>query len=206
MPKSPPTQDLNQEPQPTDLYHHSLITTTPDALKYHAATSVQLQFGHNHENPTKPSTLLISSPYNEPAHLLDLTTLDQQSQLLAKALTAFQPTRADYATAAYTESFNWDAVFSFLRELCKVDGYVWAKREFFVVVFRSCIALNADVDRLHELDAKSHQEATASGGLLKYWFGSKNAERENLATCELSCMVLLIRKLLMQLCSRYLAQ
>lgn len=74
------------------------------------------------------------------------------------------------------------------------------------MVFRSCIALNADVDRLHELDAKSHQEATASGGLLKYWFGSKNAERENLATCELSCMVLLIRKLLMQLCSRYLAQ
>jgi hypothetical protein len=39
---------------------------------------------------------------------------------------------------------------------------------------------------LFELDAFSHQEAMASGGLLKYWYGVKDQSRRNLATCTLS--------------------
>lgn len=186
MSKPATTQDpIPEEPQFTPLNHHSLITTDAEALKFHAAASLQLRFGHDHEKTTKPSTLLISSPYNAPLHLLDLNTLDKPSQLLAKALTIFKPIRADYATAEYTESFNWDAVLGLLKQLCEMEGYFWTKQEFFVVEFRSYLAPEADKDRLHELDARSHQEATASGGLLKYWFGSMNERRENLATCEL---------------------
>ncbi|RJE22782.1 hypothetical protein PHISCL_04885 [Aspergillus sclerotialis] len=165
------------------LFHHSLITTNPDALKFYAAASLQLPSSKSYPKGTKSDTRLVSSPYNSPPHLLDLTTLDTPSQLLAKALTIFTPIRNEYATAPYIDSFNWDAVFVFLKELSAEEGYIWTKQEFYVVVFRSRLSPDVDVERLHELDVKSHEEATVSGGLLKYWFGSKNEQRENLATC-----------------------
>lgn len=173
------------------LLHHSLVTSSPDALKFHAAASLQLQFGQKHDSVAKSDSnnndnKLIVSPYNEPLHLLDLQTLDTPNQVLAKALTVFKPIRDDYATAPYTESFNWSAVFDFLRDLSETKGYIWKKQDFYVVVFRSILRPDADLDRLHELDAHSHQEAIASGGLLKYWFGSRNGEGENLATCKFS--------------------
>ncbi|KAE8147396.1 hypothetical protein BDV25DRAFT_160421 [Aspergillus avenaceus] len=165
------------------LYDHTLITTDFDALKFHAASSLQLQFGLPHETAAPQSNHLITSPYNEPKHLLDLTTLDLPNQLLAKALTILKPTRADYATASYTETFNWQSVFDFLRDLSQAEGYQWQKQHFYVVVFRSRLHADIDNQRLHDLDAYSHQEACASGGLLKYWFGTKNADQQNLATC-----------------------
>ncbi|RAL11507.1 uncharacterized protein BO97DRAFT_435195 [Aspergillus homomorphus CBS 101889] len=160
------------------LYHHSLITTDFDALKFHAAASLQLRA----QIPT--DNLLIVSPYNAPGHLLDLRTLDTANQLLAQALTIFQPTRPDYATAPYTESFNWAGVFEFLGRLVRNHGaFHWPTQSFYVVTFRSKLRADADGERLHLLDAHSHQEAMASGGLLKYWFGSKDGECRNLATC-----------------------
>ncbi|GES58882.1 UPF0643 protein PB2B2.08 [Aspergillus terreus] len=126
---------------------------------------------------------LIASPYTDQAHLLDLTTLDRPNQLLARALSVLQPTRDDYATACYLESFNWPEVIDSIRRLCSETGYSWTKRSFYVIVFRSQLYANADSERLYELDAQSHREAVASGGLLKYWFGTTNANRENLATC-----------------------
>ncbi|BAE64203.1 hypothetical protein AFCA_010497 [Aspergillus flavus] len=174
-------------PKPTSqspsLYDHTLITTDFDALKFHAAASLQLQFGHAHETAALQSDLLITSPYNDPKHLLDLKTLDTPNQLLAKALTILRPIRDDYATAPYTESFNWQAVFNFLRDLAQTNGYRWETQHFYVVVFRSRLQADIDKQRLHDLDAYSHQEAVASGGLLKYWFGTKDGERRNLATC-----------------------
>ncbi|OOG01074.1 hypothetical protein ASPCADRAFT_137240 [Aspergillus carbonarius ITEM 5010] len=182
-----PLPTAGSEPVPAktapshSLFHHTLITTDPDAFKFHASASLQLRFG-------PPTTALsddrlIVSPYNDQAHLLDLRRLDHPNQLLAKALTILQPIRPDYATAPYTESFNWTAVFDFLRRLSQVEGYRWTQQDFYVVVFRSVLKADADPDRLHALDAHSHQEATASGGLLKYWFGTKDGERRNLATC-----------------------
>jgi hypothetical protein len=129
------------------------------------------------------SNLLITSPYTTPDHLLDLTTLDTPNRLFAQALTALTPIRNDYATAPYTESFNWAAVFEKLHALAAAEDYAWKRERFYVVAFRSILNADADGDRLHLLDERSHAEAVASGGLLKYWFGSKNARRENLATC-----------------------
>ncbi|KAF7159576.1 hypothetical protein CNMCM6106_006892 [Aspergillus hiratsukae] len=180
-----------QSRHPVSLFHHSLVTPDMDLLKFHAAASLQLRFSP-HPDPDSDSApdgdgdgdaLLITSPYNSPLHLLNLQTLDPPYRLLAQALTILRPVRADYATAPYADSFNWSDVFAFLRDLSIREGHSWSRTRFYVVVFRSTLAASADAERLYELDARSHQEAVASGGLLKYWFGTKNARRENLATC-----------------------
>ncbi|RMJ21295.1 hypothetical protein PHISP_07828, partial [Aspergillus sp. HF37] len=115
-------------------------------------------------------------------------TLDQPSQLLARSLTILAPTRDDYATALYAASFNWPAVFARLQDLCTAHGYPWHEaRGFCVVVFRSRLRAGADADWLHELDERSDEEACASGGLLKYWFGGADWRGDNLATCIWRC-------------------
>ncbi|KAL4879518.1 hypothetical protein BJY04DRAFT_93681 [Aspergillus karnatakaensis] len=153
-------------------------TTIPNFLN---DTDLRSQFA---EETTKSSTnLLISSPYTTPDHLLDLSTLPTQSRLLAQALTVLTPIRPDYATAPYTESFNWPTVFETLSTLSEAEPHTWTTNSFYVVVFRSVLNEDVDLDRLSLLDERSHAEATESGGLLKYWFGVKNGRRENLATC-----------------------
>ncbi|RHZ60227.1 uncharacterized protein CDV56_108216 [Aspergillus thermomutatus] len=183
--------------RPLSLFHHSLVTSDMDALKFHAAASLQLRFSP-HQDINSPAESksnsksdpqahsLIASPYNSALHLLNLQSLDTPNRLLAQALTILHPVRDDYATAPYADSFNWSSVFAFLRDLSIREGHVWSRTRFYVVVFRSTLLAGADGDRLHELDARSHQEAVASGGLLKYWFGTKNGRRENLATCKSS--------------------
>jgi hypothetical protein len=130
-------------------------------------------------------SLLVVSPYTSPPHLLELARYGPSSQLFAKALTTFQPIRDDYAIAEYTEAFNFQEVIEALRSLAKAEGYTWKKTNFYVVSFRSQLKPDADPERLFELDAFSHQEAMASGGLLKYWYGVKDQNRRNLATCML---------------------
>ncbi|PLN81525.1 hypothetical protein BDW42DRAFT_168925 [Aspergillus taichungensis] len=186
--------------QPT-LHHHTQVTADADALKFNAAASTQLRFTNGTTQPPGPDSnddkqqQLIISPYNDKYHLLDLQALDTPNQLLALALTLLKPIRPDYATAPYTESFNWDAVFGFLRDLARATGHHWKEQDFYVVEFRSCLRSDADPVALHELDAWSLQEAVESGGLLKYWFGTKNGKRENLATCMFQPLFFLSRGL-----------
>ncbi|KAH8693191.1 hypothetical protein BGW36DRAFT_302050 [Talaromyces proteolyticus] len=178
---NPPTVTLKA---PTSLFHHSLVTKDFELLKFHAAAALQLQFGEQrHEHAATSDDRLIASPYNEPLNLLDLKRLDTPNQLFAKALTIFKPIRDDYATAPYVESFNWQGVVDFLRDLSAAEGNRWKKQAFYLVSFRSKLHPVIDDQRLHDLDYYSHQEAIASGGLLKYWFGTKNEEHRNLATC-----------------------
>ncbi|KAI4738630.1 hypothetical protein E4T50_10916 [Aureobasidium sp. EXF-12298] len=135
------------------------------------------------ETELNSESLLVVSPYTSKPHLLDLNRYNTPSQLFAKSLTIFQPTRDDYAISEYTESFNLEEVIGTLRSLAKAEGYKWKKTDFYVVSFRSQLKPDADPERLFELDAYSHQEAMASGGLLKYWYGVKDQNRRNLATC-----------------------
>ncbi|PGH15568.1 hypothetical protein AJ79_02350 [Helicocarpus griseus UAMH5409] len=170
-------------PLKTPVFHHSLVTDDFDALKFQAASSLQLQQGLKYQDAASSSSHLITSPYNEEGHLLDLNTVDTANQLLAKALTVLKPIRQDYATAGYAESFNWQFVIDVLRDLAAAEGYEWKEQSFYVVTFRSILLASADPDRLTELDSHSHEEATTSGGLLKYWFGTKDQKLRNLATC-----------------------
>lgn len=110
---------------------------------------------------------LVVSPYTESSHRLRLDTVDIQSSLLARALTALKPLRHDYATAPYLESFNWQEIISNLSTLVQSSGLSWKRQRFFVVVFCSQIPPSTNYADLGALDKAAHAEATASGGFLK---------------------------------------
>ncbi|KAJ6444849.1 eukaryotic translation initiation factor 3 subunit-like protein [Purpureocillium lavendulum] len=126
---------------------------------------------------------IVQSPYSDPDHLLDLDTLNNENALLAQALERLRATRDDYATASYTESFNWSEVLGELRRLARASGRGFKETSFYIVAFRSQIKPSTEYSHLGELDKAAHAEAVASGGFLKYWFGSPDAELRNLATC-----------------------
>ncbi|OBT79188.1 hypothetical protein VF21_01758 [Pseudogymnoascus sp. 05NY08] len=128
-------------------------------------------------------THLVISPYTDHAHLLDLSTVGIQEQLLAYALIKFKSLREDYATAPYTETFNWDEVVEDLRERAKAIGHSWTEQAFYIVAFRSQVPPTTDYSNLGALDKAAHVEAVQSGGFLKYWFGSPDVNGRNLATC-----------------------
>ncbi|KAJ5185635.1 hypothetical protein N7491_006495 [Penicillium cf. griseofulvum] len=183
--KNLPNQGKEQKvPSTTQLLHHSHVTTEFDPLRFEAAASLQLELPLERQYPdTETDTRLIASPYNSIPHLLDISELGQQDRLFALALTYLKPIRDDYATAEYTESFNWTDVFDLLRTFSQAEDHTWTSQSYYVVIFRSILLPDIDSEHLYDLDAQSHQEAVASGGLLKYWFGAKNDQHRNLATC-----------------------
>ncbi|KXX82055.1 hypothetical protein MMYC01_200895 [Madurella mycetomatis] len=126
---------------------------------------------------------LVVSPYTEQEHLLDLESLSVENLLLALSLTKMKCLREDYATAPYTETFNWDEIMATLRMLARKMNHVWNETSFFAVAFRSQIPPTTVYAELGTLDKAAHSEATASGGFLKYWFGTPDTEGHNLATC-----------------------
>lgn len=137
---------------------------------------------HGHLNG-HPGRWLVVSPYTEDPHLLDLKAADRAQGLLAKALTRMEPTRNDYATATYSQSFNWTEVMLELKASIAATDSRWIPRTFFIVIFRSQVKATTDRSRLGAFDRSSHAEAMNSGGLLKYWFGVPDKDGRNLATC-----------------------
>ena len=105
-------------------------TFTHVPVKLESTATVQL-------SPQSPDAsndnLLIVSPYIEPAHLLDLGTLDTANQLLAKALTGLKCLRIDYATAPYAEIFNWSQIVQSVKDLASKSNFTWNEQgcEFF---------------------------------------------------------------------------
>ncbi|KAI1840535.1 hypothetical protein JX265_013235 [Neoarthrinium moseri] len=126
---------------------------------------------------------LVVSPYTEKEHLLDLRSLDTENALLAQALVHFRSLRPDYATAPYIDTFNWTQVMAELERLTRSQNHQWKETSFYIVAFRSQIPPTTVYSELGALDKAAHAEATASGGFLKYWFGTPDKDGRNLATC-----------------------
>ncbi|KOS19613.1 UPF0643 protein [Escovopsis weberi] len=126
---------------------------------------------------------LVQSPYTEQEHLLDLETLDHETALFSKALRLLRPIRDDYATATYSNSFNWGEVLDEAKRLCRESGEAFGEKSFYIVAFRSQVKPSADSAYLGDLDKAAHAEAVASGGFLRYWFGKPDSHGRNLATC-----------------------
>eukprot|EP00850_Spirogloea_muscicola_P004299 SM000018S03664 [mRNA] locus=s18:647436:648545:- [translate_table: standard] len=85
---------------------------------------------------------------------------------------------ADALTTPYEDCFLWDRILPELAYYAdEVGGPLYA------VVFRSIRKVEADSEQLYAADAAAHEEAKKSGGLLKYWYGTLNEQRECLATC-----------------------
>lgn len=139
--------------------------------------------GTTHEESRATEDLLVVSPYTSRAHLLDLTLLNHAQVLLAKALTILSPLTDAYATSPYISSFNWEAVVSLLAATARTGGFAWKEQFFYVIIFRSQVPPSTNRSDLAALDMRAHAEAMASGGLLKYWFGTPDADGRNLATC-----------------------
>lgn len=121
---------------------------------------------------------IITSPYTSPEHQLDLSTLDAEHALFARALQGLRVVRDDYATAGYIESFNWGEIMGRLRELVEEEGGPNGGREspgtggfketsFFIVAFRSRVPPTTVYEDLGVLDEVAHAEAVACGGFLK---------------------------------------
>lgn len=180
-----PISNLGKNIDLKHILRHDLVTKDFDEHRFNVAPARQLLTSAevSRRSSSELDTRLISSPYNEVPHLLDLNTLDPQSRYLTLALAYLKPVREDYATAPYLECFNWDEVFDLVKRFSESESHTWTSQSFYVVSFRSTLHPNVDQDYLYALDAYSHQEATASGGLLKYWFGKKNEHEKNLATC-----------------------
>ncbi|KAK5988956.1 UPF0643 protein PB2B2.08 [Cladobotryum mycophilum] len=126
---------------------------------------------------------IVQSPYSEKEHLLDLETLDHETAILSKALRSLTAVRDDYATALYTESFNWTEVLDQVKRLSQESGKTFKEKSYYIVAFRSQIKPSTDYGHLGDLDKAAHAEAIASGGFLRYWFGEPDPELRNLATC-----------------------
>lgn len=160
-------------------------TVEPTELNAHSFTSSR-SFGNLIEPTpkTNQNQYLVVSPYLETEHQLDLSTVNTTNRIFAQALTILEPTTPEYATTAYSETFNWPEVFIAVRNLASAESFEFPRTEFYVVEFRSQLRETIDNHRLFKLDKESHREATAAGGLLKYWFGSPDLQRRNLATCK----------------------
>lgn len=123
---------------------------------------------------------LISSPYTEPPHLLDLDSLEPAYRASALVLQDFQATSQTYADDSYIDSFN-------IEEIAKKIQDQVGEATLYIVAFRSALRpeINTTANRavLFDADRRSHAEANALGGLLKYWYGTPAENGHNLATC-----------------------
>lgn len=119
-------------------------------------------------NSNTTGRYLVTSPYTEQEHLLDLERLNQEDQILALALTQMKAIREDYSTASYLGSFNWIEVMERVRKLIADRGCNFKEKSWYIVAFRSQIKSASDYPDLGALDKAAHAEAMASGGFLKY--------------------------------------
>lgn len=145
----------------------SAVLPTGPATKQAVVTSEKLVDETSTPDLADPSRYLVTSPYTEGAHLLDLHSVNEENALLALALVNMKNVREDYATAPYRDTFNWDDVIETLRALAREHNHRWRGTSFYIVAFRSRIPPTTVYANLGVLDKAAHAEAVASGGLLK---------------------------------------
>lgn len=127
---------------------------------------------------------LIMSPYSKQQQLLDLGTIPEADQLLAKALRDLKPVRKDYQTTSYSSSFNWPTIIDKLRAMVHETGFQWKEMRLYVIIFRSLNPPSIDRKKLWALDEDAFTEALAGGGLYRYWCGEPDEDGNNLSTCK----------------------
>lgn len=176
FPESVPTTARQQR----ELLSGSILDSTDFEQTYDDYPSKK------HQN----SRFLQVSFYEEIEHQLDLYSVDLPDRLFAQAMTKLESATPKYAIIRYAEALNWPTVFAELRSLAAAESFEFPQSEFYVVEFRSKLKEKFNYNRLFSLDKHSHREATAAGGLLKYWFGVPDAERRNLATCKSTHMAI----------------
>lgn len=162
--------------------HTSLIEADENLLRPVHGAHIQLDFNTFSEIRT--------SPYFESGHLLELSSLPLNYQIISFSLQSLAPiAERKYAFVAYIDAFNISTIVKLVREYCHRLQYQFPETKVYVIAFRSI--LHKEVQKssekrqfLADIDRQSHIEANQSGGLLKYWFGTPDdVHGQNLATC-----------------------
>ena len=97
---------------------------------------------------------------------------DEEFELLRRACQQISPLYPDYVTRPIQDGFSWSS---------SLLGCAFER--LYLVVFRSVRRSSADLDLLREHDDRAYEKALESGGLLRYFKGEANEQRECLSFC-----------------------
>src|SRR5215218_3974939 len=98
--------------------------------------------------------------------------LKEKIEVVCRACQQISPIYPDYATRPVQDGFSWSS---------SLLGVAFER--LYLVVFRSVRRPSADLDLLREHDDRAYEQALESGGLLRYFKGEANEERECLSFC-----------------------
>jgi hypothetical protein len=96
----------------------------------------------------------------------------EKTKVVHRACQQISPIYPDYATRPVQDGFSWSSSLA----SCAFE-------RLYLVVFRSVRRPSADLDLLREHDDRAYEKALESGGLLRYFKGEANEERECLSFC-----------------------
>jgi hypothetical protein len=96
----------------------------------------------------------------------------EKIEVVHRACQQICPIYPDYATRPIQDGFSWSS---------SLLGCAFER--LYLVVFRSVRRPSADLDLLREHDDRAYEDALQSGGLLRYFKGEANEQRECLSFC-----------------------
>ena len=96
----------------------------------------------------------------------------KQSEVVHTACQQICPIYPDYETRPVQDGFSWSS---------SLLGCAFER--LYLVVFPSVRRPSADLDLLREHDDRAYEKALESGGLLRYFKGEANEQRECLSFC-----------------------
>src|SRR5919107_4239241 len=96
----------------------------------------------------------------------------EKNEVVYRACQQISPIYPDYATRPVQDGFSWAS---------SLAGCAFER--LYLVVFRSVRRPSADLELLREHDDRAYEEALESGGLLRYFKGEANEQRECLSFC-----------------------
>jgi hypothetical protein len=97
---------------------------------------------------------------------------NEKTEVVHRACQKISPMYPDHATRPIQDSFSWSS---------SLAGCAFER--LYLVVFRSVRRPSADLDLLREHDDRAYEKALESGGLLRYFKGEANEQRECLSFC-----------------------
>ena len=96
----------------------------------------------------------------------------EKTEVVHTACQQISPIYPDYAARPVQDGFSWSS---------SLAGCAFER--LYLVVFRSVRRPDADLDLLREHDDQAYEQALESGGLLRYFKGEANEQRECLSFC-----------------------
>jgi hypothetical protein len=96
----------------------------------------------------------------------------ERIEVVRRACEQISPIYPEYATRPIQDGFSWSS---------SLAGCAFER--LYLVVFRSVRRPSADLDLLREHDDRAYEKALESGGLLRYFKGEANEQRECLSFC-----------------------